>query len=307
MAPFKSTQSFSVGTFLKTFRNRDAVGDDALNSPVRTETAAPNVNATGGTKVPYSESPDGRTYHIFTDADVGPATFFTVTSTGGETIEVLLVAGGGGGGPGGDSAGGGGGAGGLVYRHSVPISAQAYPMVIGPGGSGKNNGGDTTGFSLTALGGGQGCGREGVPSGGPSTPGGSGGGGGSYPSYPNVSEGSGTQPGQNPGVPNLTQYGNPGYSPNDSPAPNYYPGTGGSGNAGNNRTVNATFPNSSTIISEAPPAISSKNLARGGYYSPPGAPTPWANDDYGSGGRGTPGANAGGMDGVVVVRYGIDP
>ena len=40
MAPFKSTQSFSVGTFLKTFRNRDAVGDNALNSPVRTDNAA---------------------------------------------------------------------------------------------------------------------------------------------------------------------------------------------------------------------------------------------------------------------------
>jgi len=36
MAPFKSTQSFSVGTFLRTFRNRDAVGPAALNSPERT-------------------------------------------------------------------------------------------------------------------------------------------------------------------------------------------------------------------------------------------------------------------------------
>ena len=298
MAPFKSTQSFSVGTFLKTFRNRDAVGPAALNSPVRTETGAPTVKASGGTKVPHNDSPDGRTYHIFTSN-----ANFTVTSTGNtETIEVLLVAGGGGGGPGGDSAGGGGGAGGLVYRHSVPISAQAYPMVIGPGGSGKNNGGDTTGFSLTALGGGQGCGR---PPGNAASSGGSGGGG--SPPAPSSSAAPGTQPSLNPGVPNLTQYGNPGYSPSDSGATNYYVTTGGSGNAGNNRTVNATFPNSSTIISEAPPAISSKNLARGGYYSPPGAPTPWANDDYGSGGRGTPGANAGGMDGVVVVRYGIDP
>ena len=37
MAPFKSTQSFSVGQFLKTFRNRDGFGPAALNSPVRTE------------------------------------------------------------------------------------------------------------------------------------------------------------------------------------------------------------------------------------------------------------------------------
>jgi len=301
MAPFKSTQSFSVGQFLKTFRNRDAVGDteyDALNSLVRTERGQPGVEATGGTMIPYTASPDARTYHIFTSSDN-----FTVTSTGGEAIEVLLIAAGGGGGNGQDSHAGGGGAGGLVYRHSVPISAQAYPIVIGSGGSGAANGGNTTGFSLTALGGGQGSGR----SSGAGTSGGSGGAGSAYTAQPNVNAGPGTQPGQNPGVPNLTQYGNPGYSPNDSGDTNYYVRTGGSGNAGNNRAVNATFPNSSTIISEAPPAISTKNLARGGYYSPPGAPTPWANDDYGSGGRGTPGANAGGIDGVVVVRYGIDP
>ena len=255
----------------------------------------PSVVASGGTKVPFANSPDGRTYHIFTSSDN-----FTVTSTGGETIEVLLIGGGGGGNDGGDSAGAGGGAGGLVYRHTVPISAQAYPMVIGSGGPANNNGGSTTGFSLTALGGGQGCGRVSA-----ATPGGNGGGGSGYSGVPNVEGGSGTQPGQNPGVPNLTQYGNPGYSPNDSGDPNYYFSTGGSGNAGNDRTVNATFPNSSTIISGAPPAISTKNLSRGGYYSVPA--TPWADDDYGSGGRGNPAANTGGKQGVVVIRYGIAP
>lgn len=259
--------------------------------------AGPGVSASGGTKVPHIESPDGRTYHIFTSN-----ANFTVTSTGGETIEVLLIGGGGGGNAGGDSAGGGGGAGGLVYRHSVPISAQAYPMVIGPGGSGAANGGNTTGFSLTALGGGQGVGRY---SG--AVDGGNGGGGSGYSNVPDASESSGTQPSQNPGVPNLTQYGNPGYSPGDSGQPNYYFSTGGSGNAGNDRTVNATFPNGSTIISDAPPAISTKNLSRGGYYSPPGSATPWADDDYGSGGRGTPGSNTGGKQGVIVVRYGIAP
>lgn len=258
---------------------------------------APGVNASGGTKVPHIDSPDGRTYHIFTSNDN-----FTVTATGGETIEVLLIGGGGGGNSGGDSAGGGGGAGGLVYRHSVPISAQAYPMVIGPGGSGAANGGNTTGFSLTALGGGQGVGRA-----SPATDGGNGGGGSGFSGVPDAGEGSGTQPSQNPGVSNLTQYGHPGYSPGDSGSPNYYFSTGGSGNAGNDRTVNATFPNSSTIITEAPPAISTKNLSRGGYYSPPGAATPWADDDYGCGGRGTPGGNTGGKQGVVVIRYGIDP
>ena len=260
--------------------------------------SGPGVSASGGTKVPYTESPDGRTYHIFTSDDN-----FTVTSTGGETIEVLLIGGGGGGNNGGDSAGGGGGAGGLVYRHSVPITAQSYPLVIGPGGSGAANGGDTTGFSLTALGGGQGVGRATA-----ATSGGNGGGGSAYSNVPDAPEGSGTQPSQNPGVSNLTQYGHPGYSPGDSSDPNFtYNTAGGSGNENNNTSQNATFPNGSTIITAAPPAISSKNLARGGFYSPPGSPNPWADDDYGSGGRGTPGGNQGGKQGVVVVRYGKAP
>ena len=258
--------------------------------------SAPGVSASGGTKVPYLDSPDGRTYHIFTSNDN-----FTVTSAGGENIEVLLIGGGGGGYDGGDSAGGGGGAGGLVYRHSVPISAQAYPMVIGSGGPGDNPGGNTTGFSLTALGGGQGCGR-----GNQAYDGGNGGSGSGYSPGPRDAA-SGLQPGQNPGVSNLTQYGNPGYDPDDSGLTYYKFACGGSGNANNNYLENASFPNGSTIITDAPPDISTKNLSRGGYYSPPGAPTPWADDDYGSGGRGTPGGNQGGKQGVIVVRYGIAP
>ena len=46
MAPFKSTQSYSVGKFLKTFRNRDSVGPDALNSLV----GLGPITATGGNK-----------------------------------------------------------------------------------------------------------------------------------------------------------------------------------------------------------------------------------------------------------------
>lgn len=259
--------------------------------------AGPSVVASGGTKVPHVDSPDGRTYHIFTSSGA-----LSVTTAGGENIEVLLIGGGGGGAGGGDSAGGGGGAGGLVYRHGVPISdGTPYSISIGSGGSGESAGTNTTGFSLTALGGGKGCGRQTG-----ATPGGCGGGGSNYSEGPRGGA-AGDQPGQNPGVPNLTQYGHPGYGPGNDGEPNYYFSTGGSGNAGNDRTVNATFPNSSTIISEAPPAISTKNLSRGGYYSPPGSATPWADDDYGSGGRGTPGTNTGGKQGVVVVRYGIGP
>ena len=166
MAPFKSTQSFSVGTFLKTFRNRDAVGPAALNSPVRTETGAPTVKASGGTKVPHNDSPDGRTYHIFTSN-----ANFTVTSTGNtETIEVLLVAGGGGGGkmtggslPGGDGGIGGGGGGG---------SQGGTPP--GSGGGSAKNGGETASGTLGGNGGAN-TGGGGGGGGHPSGPGGNGG------------------------------------------------------------------------------------------------------------------------------------
>ena len=105
---------------------------------------------------------------------------------------------------------------------------------------------------------------------------------------------------------NLTQYGGGGWDPADSGDPNFtYNTAGGSGNENNNTGQNATFPNSSTILSGSP--IGSNNIARGGYYSPPGSPTPWGPSDYGSGGRGTPGGNGGGIQGVCVVRYGKAP
>ena len=110
MAPFKSTQSFSVGHFLKSFRNRDAVGPAALNSPVRTD-RRPGIEATGGdgTATPGN----GYKYHFFTAPGV-----FTITSGGGN-VDVLLVGGGGAGtSQDGSYAGGGGGAGG--YRTTMP-------------------------------------------------------------------------------------------------------------------------------------------------------------------------------------------
>lgn len=79
--------------------------------------------------------------------------------SGAYTVEVLLAAGGGSGG----SAGGGGG-GGVISATGVSlVSGQTYSIVIGAGGSGGsgatflgNTGSNTTGFSLTALGGGGG-------------------------------------------------------------------------------------------------------------------------------------------------------
>jgi hypothetical protein len=140
--------------------------------------------------------------HTFT----GPGTF-TVTSVGNPagstTVDHLIVAGGGAGGRG-NSFGGGGGAGGYISSLSQPVTAVAYPISIGGGGSvppgnaAGGNGTDTTGFSKTAVGGGGGGAWSGISAGN----GGSGGGGATNPTG---GFGTGTQP-SNPSGGN----GNPG-------------------------------------------------------------------------------------------------
>jgi len=118
---------------------------------------------------------------------------FTVTQAGAP-FEVLMVAGGGGGG---GSTGGGGGAGGLIYNTNVTLTESVYSLVVGAGGAGGPNqgaavsGNDSTGFSLTAIGGGRGAFSN------PSTSGlagngGSGGGAQMYEGRGNVTPGSGT-------------------------------------------------------------------------------------------------------------------
>ena len=117
------------------------------------------ITATGGTTQTYTV--DGVNYqsHTFTSSGT-----FQVTAAGASsTVDVLLIAGGGAGGA--DNAGGGG-AGGLLTQTSLSVSAQNYSIVIGAGGSkststdgngaAATSGTNTTGFSYTATGGGQG-------------------------------------------------------------------------------------------------------------------------------------------------------
>jgi len=110
------------------------------------------IVATGGT-ITYS---GGRTIHTFTSSGT-----FTVTSApSGATVEALVIAGGGGGGM---YAGGGGGAGGALYDAAKSISATAYTITIGSGGSPSPNnstagtsGNNSVFDTLTAVGGGRG-------------------------------------------------------------------------------------------------------------------------------------------------------
>ncbi len=93
-------------------------------------------------------------------------------------VQALVVAGGGGGG---GNYGGGGGAGGVIYNNSYTVTAQAYTVTVGAGGTGGNqgvvqatNGGNSVFNDQIAIGGGNG-GGYGSANGGN---GGSGGGGG---------------------------------------------------------------------------------------------------------------------------------
>ena len=97
----------------------------------------------------------------------------TLTVTEPGEIEILLVGGGGGAGgstektsgyTSGESRGGGGGGGGVIHKTNFQVVAGSYPITVGAGGaictsaSATNSatGGNTTGFGLTALGGGPG-------------------------------------------------------------------------------------------------------------------------------------------------------
>jgi len=100
----------------------------------------------------------GQDYKVYTFTSSG-----TLTVIGEGEVDALIVAGGGGGGradnqlnggPGG--AGGGGGAGGLLQQSSVSLSEGSYSIVVGTGGAQNVNGGNSSAFGFTAIGGGKG-------------------------------------------------------------------------------------------------------------------------------------------------------
>ena len=311
MAPFKSTQSYSVGKFLKTFRNRDSVGPDALNSLV----GLGPITATGGNK--YTPG-DGYIYHAFINSmNAGPSGVFTQTA-GGDTLDILIVAGGGGGG-GGYYAGGGAGGGileGTLLRHQPG----ARTVTVGAGGGGSPsrtgtaaNGENSVFDTVFALGGGSGGSGPGTDDSGGS---GGSGGGASYYAYPGIGAAS-----PQPAPSDYTAYGNAG-------GPSRTPGTvggggGGAGAAGSgiNAGAGQAFPiwTSSVIPILTPlnPVMGASNntYGGGGGGGPNGtggagggatAPAASGSDYLGGGGSGTisPAESAGaGGDGIVLIRY----
>jgi hypothetical protein len=273
------------------------------------------VTASGGTETTSGD------FKIHTFTGDGTFTVSSVGNTAGSTtVDYLVIAGGGAGGGtpcGGNQRSGGGGAGG--YRESFPnpatgglsVSAQAYPITIGAGGTVStivgSSGANTIFSSITSTGGGKGAHQEG-PSPGAAASGGSGGGGSSS----NTSGGSGNTPPVSPSQGNNGGVGT-GYHGKGG-------GGGGAAEAGNTDGDGDGGDGTDSSISGSP-------VTRGGggagSANPPSQPTPSAGTGgggAGGGGAGTAGtANTGGGggagygspnvgggaggSGVVIIRY----
>ena len=195
-----------------------------------------NPIGSGGTESTVNISGTNYRLHAFTST--GSSTF---TLNSDATVAVLLVAGGGAGGYSygdQDTGKGGGGAGQVLVRTGYALTAGSYSLSVGDGGAGRTgnntsppkapNGGNTTGFSVTANGGGGGGGSD-DQNAGPAQ-GGSGGGGGSRngtTSYNNGASSNKTTPAS------WTSYGNAGGNAGGG-GPNGGGGGGGAGGAGSN-------------------------------------------------------------------------
>ena len=273
------------------------------------KTVVSNVTASGGAV----SSAAGFTIHTFTSSGA-----FTVTQ-GAPTCEFLIV---GGGGAGGQDKAGGGGAGGMVEGTITLPGPGTFPVTVGDGGSNASESGDTPApggnsviafpSNITALGGGRGVGNPHFA--GSSTSGGSSGGG-----YPTT--GTATQPGANPGVSGITQYGNAGGAWS-GPA-NTGGGGGGAGGAGNSNGAGGIGRASSISgISvtyagggdgaNPPNSIGGSgqngNPGGGGYNNGSPGPQPHRNGAPGTGGGGAAGygswsSGGNGGPGIVIIRY----
>ena len=296
------------------------------------------VTATGGTITTVCTN---FKVHTFT----GPGTF-TVCSTGNplgsDTVSYTVVAGGGGGG---SEHGGGGGAGG--YREGkastdsytasplnapagLPVTAQAYPIIVGGGGPGGGPGGANRGTdgsvstfsSITSTGGGAG-GAQGAspPTTRPGGPGGSGGGAGGESTSPQ--KGLGNTPPTSP-----AQGFDGGYQ-SGPPAPGTAGGGGGATALGGNGGTGVPSTNGGIGGAGATTSINGTPTARaggggggpnnggssvpggiggggaGGGCSPSVAATTGTINTGGGGGGGTQSYQAGaqGGSGVIVIRY----
>ena len=290
-----------------------------------------SITATGGT-ISYIS---GYKIHTFTgDGN------FSVNGTG--LVEYLIVAGGGGGGA---WVGGGGGAGGMLYGVTT-ISSNTYPVIIGSGGTAEynpgsyggmpraTNGGNSSIFGITALGGG----RGGSWSSFPATSGGSGGGNGysyggaagtsgqgfpggqgrgaSANGYPTGGGGGAGGPGENWSSVKSGD-GGPGVSSNISGTSRFYSGGGGGGIHGSSTASNAV-PGLGGIggggqgdrpTVNAGTSNPNNTSQLNGNTTHPTGESGFPNTGGGGGGSGSGGGQqsqgGAGGSGIVIVRYRI--
>jgi hypothetical protein len=304
---------------------------------LRYPTTAPTplaTAATGGTTT--TTTVGDTTYRVHSFTTVGNSNFVVTTAGNLGPAEYLIVAGGGGGGGrfSNTTTGGGGGAGGFITG-SVNITAQTYPITVGDGGpsvlgSGADavnpvNGGNSTAFGLTAIGGGRGGSWDGGTDTGRRARSGGSGGGQSDTSGTNGdartggagTPGQGFAGGNGPAYAGGTQMGSGGGGGAGSPGANGYgdpsAGAGGAGRISNitgTSLIYAAGGGGGIGNGGSGGAGTSGVSGNGGTYRTNGQAAPANRGGGGGGGGGTlesADAYSGGAggSGIVVIRYPI--
>ena len=281
------------------------------------------ITATGGTILTCGNYKT----HVFTGSGCFVVTY-AGTPAGSNSVEYMVVAGGGGGSsssPGNWETGGGAGAGGFRQNYpspattGFPVTATAYPIIIGGGGAGgttstfSSNPGNPSSFSsITSAGGGGGSGYAGGSGGG--SAGGQNGGSAGAGNTPPVSPPQGNPGGQQTGGTGPS-VGAPGGGGAGAPGTPGQSGPGGVGSYWPDGTFGPTAPSYGT----PGPVGSTRYFAGGGggYQGGSGgaggggnggsgggaAQNATSNTGGGGGSTGQSGPSGGGGSGIVLIRY----
>ena len=262
------------------------------------QSATNSVIATGGDRI-YDTIVNGTSYrvHLFTNTTTST---FAVQSPG--EIEYLIIAGGGAGSKAHSTNTCGGGGGGGTVLGTTNVTAQSYSITVGAGGTCSTaagnhtgtNGGNSTAFGLTAIGGGRGGDGANVSADGAA--GGSGGGAGSYSAGVTRAHTGGSATQNSAGSPG---FGNDG---GDHSGTLEHGGCGGGGAGGPGQPDGqASNVGNGTV---GGPGITSDITGIKVMYAAGGGSSPWQDNTPGKGGPGG-GGDAGG-NGIPAPFNGLD-
>jgi len=291
-------------------------GGDTITISIKNEDGTPSSNSITKTVV---DQPSGGTITTYGSYRVHTFTSSGTFNSGAKTaIDVLLVGGGGAGATGNKNhasnadAGGGGGAGGMIVESNKSVAAATnFSIVVGAGGAKNTNqntagtsGASSSGFGLTAIGGGAGGTVNAAGASGGS--GGGGGGGGASPQGGAGTSGQGYRGGHNFGHTGNNRYGGS--------------GGGGAGSQGEdsttslNRGTNGGSATNNAFRTGSNIAYSGGGAGGAPYGQNGGTPGSgggsYGNDGVderggGGGGASVVGTGGSGGDGIVVIRYAI--